>query len=60
MSNGFESIPGCLGLFESPIPPNGPCETCPLRDVCRYVARNFVSRRTVLERLSKIEAILKE
>jgi len=55
-----ESLPGCLGYFEAPLPPNGPCRSCPQRELCRKVSIEFVPRKTVVEFISKIEAALKE
>lgn len=30
-----ESLPGCIGYYGAPIAPNGPCETCEVRDICK-------------------------
>ena len=56
----LESLPGCLGLYEAPIAPNGPCSECPHRELCKRISINFVPRRAVEELIGKIEAILKE
>ena len=56
----LESLPGCLGLYEAPIPPNGPCHICPHRELCKRISINFVPRRVVEELIAKIEAAIKE
>lgn len=34
-----ESLPGCLGFFELPMPPNGPCNKCPCAEMCKHLVR---------------------
>ena len=57
--NDFESLPGCLGLYEALLSPNGSCGIYPQREICCYITQHFVSRKAVLERLAKIERVLK-
>jgi len=53
LSNDSDSLPRCLVKYLHAVLPNR-YVICPLRDICRYVAKNFVPRRAVLERLIKV------
>ena len=59
----LESLAGCLGYFEAPLPPNGPCSTCPQREICRYVSKNFVPKerlKPILQRIERLQSIIRE
>jgi len=63
MSEEAESLPGCLGYFEAPLPPNGPCFRCPHREICRYVSKQFVPKerlKPLLHRIERLQSIIKE
>lgn len=50
----FNTLPGCLGYYKNPIPPNM-CESCRYRKVCRRV----ISMERYKEILEKIEKLTK-
>jgi len=59
----LESLPGCFGYFEAPIPPNGPCSECPHRKICRYVSKQFVPKeklKPILQRIERLQIIIRE
>ena len=37
-----ESLPGCIGYYGFPLPPNGPCETCKVKELCKRSSRQGV------------------
>lgn len=52
------TLPGCIGYFGKPQPPNGPCKTCKHADICRRViAKDRL--KPLVESFLKCEAILK-
>jgi len=59
MSEDLESLPGCLGFFEVPISPNT-CPQCHSHELCKKISAKFIPKKLVLERLEKIQKILKE
>jgi len=51
------SLPGCIGYYEAPLPPNE-CSRCPYVKTCRKMRSDFVPKaklHTVLERLERLE-----
>lgn len=49
---------GCIGYHGHPLPPNGPCKTCPHQDLCkRVIAKDRL--KPVVESFLRAEAILK-
>jgi hypothetical protein len=55
-----DSLPGCIGNFESPFEPNGPCLICPFTNFCNYISNNFVPKKIVFETLAQAITIIKE
>lgn len=57
------TLPGCIGYFEAPLPPNGPCGSCKYQEVCRHVRLNFVPKaklKEVLVLVQEVWSVLKE
>ena len=48
------TLPGCVGYFGKPRGPNGPCETCQYRELCRRV----IAKERIKFFILKIDAIL--
>jgi hypothetical protein len=58
-----DSMPGCIGFFGFPIPPNGPCEVCRYKQLCNRVQQKFVPKtklQPILAKLERLEAVLRE
>ncbi|MEM1607077.1 MAG: hypothetical protein QXW55_02425 [Candidatus Bathyarchaeia archaeon] len=58
-----ETIPGCLGYYGIPLPPNGPCEKCETRELCKYTAKHFVPKKKlqpIFQRLLALEKSMEE
>jgi hypothetical protein len=56
------TLPGCLGYYGTPLPPNGPCEKCSYAQLCKHVKANFVPKtklQMVLAKLTEIEGKLR-
>jgi hypothetical protein len=59
---GEDALPGCLGYYGAPVPPNGPCDICRYKRLCRHVKANFVPKvklDQILERIEEMEARLR-
>jgi len=52
-----ETLPPCIGHFETPIPPNS-CESCKQREICRKISFEFIPRREVHDLIKQIEETL--
>jgi hypothetical protein len=54
-----DTLPGCLGRYGAPMPPNGPCRE---QKMCEHISKHFIAReelRGILRQVMRIEAILR-
>lgn len=55
-----ESILGCCGYFGAPIAPNGPCPSCPSKDLCQYITAHFAPKKLVRQKIEQLQAMTRE
>ena len=54
----LDSLPGCIGYFGAPTPPNPPCEECEYSTPCRKIQAEFVPKPQLERVLRKVEDAL--